>query len=60
MILAMTVVRRLEALLGPTKQAVPEMKAVRDTAVNYEPGLRPPKIRRTCSIFRSCFPAYLP
>lgn len=60
MIRLMTVVRRLSALLGSIEQAVPEMKAMRDTAINYEPGFRPPKIRRTCGILHSCFPAYLP
>lgn len=45
MIRLMTVVRRLSALLGSIEQAVPEMKAMRDTAINYEPGFRPPKIR---------------
>ena len=31
-ILPMTVLRRLDAVLEPTKRAVPEMKAERDTA----------------------------
>ena len=42
-ILPMTVLRRLDAVLEPTKQAVLDMKATLDKAGDHQPGRRPPQ-----------------
>ena len=42
-ILPMTVLRRLDAVLEPTKQAVLDMKATLDKARHRQPGRRPPR-----------------